>query len=123
MGHLTIDPGQPAESRRFQLAHQLAALALAREIAAVVEASPLRTAAARQLLHVGLANYAAGALLMPYTRFREAARSLRHDIDRLRQRFGPGEIEPLDHLVREAGYAIESKRRGNADILRCAQFA
>ncbi|MFN4097413.1 MAG: helix-turn-helix domain-containing protein, partial [Sphingomonas sp.] len=60
MRHLVIDPSQPAESRRFQLAHQLAALALAREIAAVVEASPLRTAAARQLLHVGLANYAAG---------------------------------------------------------------
>src|SRR3546814_1570386 len=66
MRHLVIDPSQPAESRRFQLAHQLAALALAKEIAAVVEASPLRTAAARQLLHVGLANYAAGAVLMPY---------------------------------------------------------
>src|SRR3546814_11043510 len=53
MRHLVIDPSLPAESRRFQLAHQLAALALANEIAAVVEASPLRPAAARQLLHVG----------------------------------------------------------------------
>src|SRR3546814_14849000 len=88
MRHLVIDPSQPAESRRFQLAHQLAALALAKEIAAVVEASPLRTAAARQLLHVGLPSYAAGAVLMPYTPFRATARAVRHDIDRLRMDYG-----------------------------------
>lgn len=88
MGHLTIDPGQPIESRRFQLAHQLAALALKDEIAAVVEGAALRSAASRQLLFVGLCNYAAGALLMPYRRFRQEARALRHDIDRLAQAFG-----------------------------------
>ena len=88
MRHLVIDPSQPPETRRFQLAHQLAALALANEMAAVVEASPLRTAAARQLLHVGLANYAAGAVLMPYGPFRVSARSVRHDIDRLRLEYG-----------------------------------
>src|SRR3546814_4207948 len=88
MRHLVINPSQPAESRRFQLAHQLAALALAGEIATVVEASPLRTAAARQLLHVGLANYAAGAVLMPYAPFRASARAVRHDIDRLRMQYG-----------------------------------
>ena len=88
MGHLTVDPGQPAESRRFQLAHQLAALALKDEIAAVVEAARLNSAASRQLLFVGLCNYAAGALLMPYRRFRAEARAVRHDIDRLAQSFG-----------------------------------
>ena len=88
MGHLTIDPGQPSESRRFQLAHQLAALALKDEIAAVVENARLNSAASRQLLFVGLCNYAAGALLMPYRRFRSAARAVRHDIDRLAQQFG-----------------------------------
>ncbi len=88
MGHLTIDPGQPAESRRFQLAHQLAALALKDEIAGVVETAALGSAASRQLLFVGLCNYAAGALLMPYARFRAEARRVRHDIDRLSQAFG-----------------------------------
>ncbi len=88
MGHLIIDQGQPPEGRRFQLAHQLTAIALREDISTVVEGARLRTAAARQLLFVGLANYAAGALLMPYARFREAARSMRHDIDRLRQSFG-----------------------------------
>ena len=56
MGHLTIDPGQPVESRRFQLAHQLAALALKDEISAVVESAALRSTASRQLLFVGLCN-------------------------------------------------------------------
>ncbi|WP_374279640.1 short-chain fatty acyl-CoA regulator family protein [Novosphingobium sp.] len=88
MGHLVIDPGQPAESRRFQLAHQLAALALKDEIASVIERAELRSAASRQLLFVGLCNYAAGALLMPYRRFRAEARAVRHDIDRLAQLFG-----------------------------------
>jgi hypothetical protein len=87
MGHLVIDRGLPQESRRFQLAHQLAALALDGEMRSVIAAAELRTAAARQLLLVGLANYAAGALLMPYGLFREAARATRHDIDRLRQQF------------------------------------
>lgn len=88
MGHLIIDQSQPAESQRFQLAHQMVALALQDDITEVVEGAGLRTASARQLLFVGLANYAAGALLMPYARFREEARSFRHDIDRLRQSFG-----------------------------------
>ena len=87
MGHLVIDQSQPAESRRFQLAHQLAAMALRDEISQVVEGAKLRTPASRQLLSIGLANYAAGAILMPYRRFREEARAVRHDIDRLCQAF------------------------------------
>ena len=88
MSHLLIDPGQPVESRRFQLAHQLVSLALRDEILAVIEGARLRSAASRQLLFVGLCNYAAGALLMPYEDFRRTAREMRHDIDRIAQVFG-----------------------------------
>ncbi len=88
MGHLVIDQSQPAETKRFQLAHQLVALALTDAVSVVVESAKLRSPASRQLLSVGLANYAAGALLMPYARFRGEARSVRHDIDQLRQTFG-----------------------------------
>ena len=86
--HLLLGQGQPSESQRFQLAHQLVALALNEEISAFVEEANLQTESARQLLFVGLANYAAGALLMPYAVFRAEARAVRHDIDRLRQSFG-----------------------------------
>jgi predicted transcriptional regulator/transcriptional regulator with XRE-family HTH domain len=85
--HLELDSSQPIESGRFQLAYQVAALALSRQIAAIVEESALQSAAARHLLTIGLGNYAAGALLMPYERFRTAARELRHDVDRLRLLF------------------------------------
>ncbi len=85
--HLELDSNQPIETGRFQLAYQVAALALSSPIAAIVAATPLQSDAARQLLTIGLGNYAAGALLMPYERFRAAARDLRHDIDRLRLMF------------------------------------
>lgn len=87
MAHLTLDRGLSAESRRFQLAHQLVSLALREEILQVIEASGLANAATRQLLFIGLSNYAAGALLMPYAAFRTEARRVRHDIDRLAQAF------------------------------------
>ena len=85
---LTLNAALPAESRRFLIAHRLAATAFADVIAAIVERAPLPDTQARRLLGVGLANYAAGALLMPYGAFRDAARALRHDIDRLSRRFG-----------------------------------
>src|SRR3546814_586283 len=84
---LTLSGAMPPDSRRFALAHQLAALELAEEIAEVRDGAELRSEEARQLLSIGLTNYAAGALLMPYDRFRRTARSLRHDIDRLCQYF------------------------------------
>ena len=87
-GLLTLGRGLPPETRCFALAHQLALLEFRWPIAMVAEQADLRSSEAQTLLSVGLANYAAGALLMPYDRFRETARALRHDIDRLCQRFG-----------------------------------
>jgi predicted transcriptional regulator/transcriptional regulator with XRE-family HTH domain len=80
---LRIDSGQPAPSVRFQLAYHLAASALGDVIRDIVANAQLRSAVARELLTVGLGNYAAGAVLMPYDTFRRSAREFRHDIDRL----------------------------------------
>ncbi len=85
---LTVSGVLPPESRAFLLAHRLAVLEFDAVMRAVGDHSGLSSAAARELLSLGLANYAAGALLMPYGRFRDAAREVRHDIDRLRQHFG-----------------------------------
>ncbi|PZU09650.1 short-chain fatty acyl-CoA regulator family protein [Sphingomonas sp.] len=85
---LTIDRSLPPDSARFLFAHQLMRLEMTEAISDIAGAAPLQSEAARKLLSVGLANYAAGALLMPYARFRQSARALRHDIDRLRQMFG-----------------------------------
>lgn len=40
------------------------------------------------MARIGLANYFAGALIMPYTRFLREAQALRYDIQRLQYRFG-----------------------------------
>ncbi|TQF77422.1 ImmA/IrrE family metallo-endopeptidase [Elioraea sp. Yellowstone] len=78
----------PRESRGFQMAFQLMLIeaqdAVEEEVA---EAKPSSEEAAA-LLRVGLLNYAAGALLMPYDAYLAAARSLRHDVDALAARFG-----------------------------------
>ncbi|MDE0878658.1 MAG: short-chain fatty acyl-CoA regulator family protein [Sphingomonas bacterium] len=84
---LTLDPAQAPETTLFALAHQLIRLewpGLTDDIAR----DEMISVGARELLSAGLANYAAGALVMPYRAFRDAAIDLRHDIDRLRQRFG-----------------------------------
>jgi predicted transcriptional regulator/transcriptional regulator with XRE-family HTH domain len=85
---LYINAALPPESRRFMMAHQLMITEGAAIIAEMVERAALAAPMADRLLSIGLGNYAAGALMMPYARFRESARELRHDIDRLARRFG-----------------------------------
>jgi predicted transcriptional regulator/DNA-binding XRE family transcriptional regulator len=84
---LTLNGALPPESQHFLVAHRLAATAFAGEIERIVAAADLPGNEARRLLAVGLANYAAGALVMPYAAFRAEAQRLRHDIDRLSRRF------------------------------------
>ncbi|CAN5222608.1 XRE family transcriptional regulator [soil metagenome] len=85
---LHINAALSPESRRFMMAHQLMITAGAAIIAEVVARAALPAPMADRLLAIGLGNYAAGALMMPYARFRDSARELRHDIDRLARRFG-----------------------------------
>ena len=80
---LRIDAGQPPTGIQFQLAYHVAVMSLADTISQIARDADLRTDAARELLKVGLANYAAGAVLMPYEHFRQTARESRHDVDRL----------------------------------------
>lgn len=85
---LTVNAALPAPSRAFQLANQLMQFELGAEMAHIVADAQLGDPVADQLLLLGLANYAASALLMPYGAFRQAARALRHDIDPLSRQFG-----------------------------------
>ena len=84
---LFINAALPTESRKFMLGHQLMMLEGQAVIADVVRNAALPVPGADRLLAIGLGNYAAGALLMPYAAFREAARTMRHDIDRLARTF------------------------------------
>ena len=83
----------------FQLATQWALIEHAALIDELVTAPPLRDdAPARQLARIGLANYFAGAVLLPYAPFRDAAEHLRYDIDLLARQFGVG-FETVCHRL------------------------
>jgi len=78
----------PLPSRCFQLAHQIALLGWHEEITGLAARGKFTTHEADMLARSALANYFAAAVMMPYARFREAARATRHDLDILQHRFG-----------------------------------
>jgi predicted transcriptional regulator/transcriptional regulator with XRE-family HTH domain len=85
---LALSENLPRESRGFHMAFQLALLEAGDTIEALLrESNPTSTEAAT-LIRIGLLNYTAGALLMPYDAFLASARSLRHDVEALALRFG-----------------------------------
>jgi predicted transcriptional regulator/transcriptional regulator with XRE-family HTH domain len=85
---LRINAVQPPQTRAFLLAVQLMRLEAGDMLGELVTDAQMGDPGTNALLHVGLANYGAGALLMPYRSFRETARELRHDIDPLSRAFG-----------------------------------
>lgn len=80
---LVLGAAQPAATRSFQMAYQIAAMTLSDVVEAELEAASFRSESAAQVCRTGLLNYAAGALLLPYGRFRESARQVRHDVEQL----------------------------------------
>ncbi|MBB2168210.1 DUF2083 domain-containing protein [Gluconacetobacter aggeris] len=78
----------PRESRGFQLAFQLMLLEGREVIEALLHEIAPSTQDARIVIQIGLVNYAAAALLMPYSPFLAAAAGLRYDLDLLSARFG-----------------------------------
>jgi predicted transcriptional regulator len=77
----------PRESRGFYLAFQLALLEAREAVDKMIDESAPSSPEAAALVRIGLLNYVAAALLMPYVPFHAAARALRHDLDHLAARF------------------------------------
>lgn len=97
-GLLRLSNRAPAATVRFQLLHQLALLTETAPLETVLEAARFQTEDARAVARVGLANYFAGAALMPYEAVLTAAQSTRHDLERLADRFGAS-IEQVAHRL------------------------
>ncbi len=74
-------------SRTFQLAHQWALLSLGELLDRLATHPALTSSEARALARVALANYFAGALLMPYDTFLRTAKAERYDVELLTRRF------------------------------------
>jgi predicted transcriptional regulator/DNA-binding XRE family transcriptional regulator len=86
--HLMLSETLPRESRGFQMAFQLALLEIRAQVEDSARHAAMSTADASALLRIGLLNYFAGALLMPYAPFLAAATELRYDAEHLAARFG-----------------------------------
>lgn len=85
---LVLSESLPRESRGFHMAFQLALLEAREAVEAVLREAAVSSAEAGMLIRIGMLNYVAGALLMPYESFLAAAQSLRHDMEAVAARFG-----------------------------------
>lgn len=85
---LILANGLPQASMMFRIAQVIGKLDYSKELERPVRLSGLATTDARALARVGMTNYFAGAVLLPYEHFRQAARDLRHDLDQLQRHFG-----------------------------------
>jgi predicted transcriptional regulator/transcriptional regulator with XRE-family HTH domain len=95
---LTVSARTSSATQRFQLLYQLALQTQNALLEATLDLARFQTSEARDIAKIGLANYFAGAALMPYRAFLAAAQSCRHDLERLADQFGAS-IEQVAHRL------------------------
>jgi predicted transcriptional regulator/plasmid maintenance system antidote protein VapI len=96
--HLTIAARLKLGQQAFQMATQIAFLEVEEVINQLADDPILAGEEARRLVRIGLANYFAGALILPYADFLGAAEEEAYDITRLMHRFGVG-FETICHRM------------------------
>lgn len=89
-----LTPGQ----RAFQMATQLALLTQTEAMAAILSSAEQLSPEAVGVARIGLANYFAGAFLLPYKQFHHEAEAVRYDIDLLARRYEVG-FETVCHRL------------------------
>ncbi|WP_425043674.1 helix-turn-helix domain-containing protein [Primorskyibacter sp. S87] len=95
---LTLSDRSSPQTQVFQLLLQLALLSQDKLLEATLDFARFHSEEARAIAKIGLANYFAGAALMPYSRFLAAAQDCRHDLELLSTRFGAS-IEQVAHRL------------------------
>ncbi len=95
---LTISQFANGATQTFQLLLQLALIAQEPLLEATLDLARFQSDEARSIAKVGLANYFAGAALMPYAAFLSAAQATRHDLEVLSARFGAS-LEQVAHRL------------------------
>lgn len=108
---LSILETAPGTTRRFELAKLAGELGYPEVIdAALAGASLLSSDAARRRAHDSLASYLAGAVVLPYAPFLDAAQACRYDVDHLSRKF--------DVSVEQACHRLVTLRRPGAEGVR-----
>jgi hypothetical protein len=95
---LSLNAYATPATRDFQMALQIAQLHAADVIDRIAREAGFRAPEAVEICRIGLQNYFAGALLLPYENFLKRARELRHDLDLLAAHFGAS-LEQICHRL------------------------
>lgn len=95
---LSLSSRPPRATQDFQMLMQVALNTQNQLIEATLDLARFQTEAARSIAKIGLANYFAGAAMMPYRQFLTAAHAVRHDLELLSDRFGTS-IEQVAHRL------------------------
>lgn len=95
---LTLSSRAQPETQGFQLLLQLALIKQDALIEATLDLARFQSEQARAIAKIGLANFFAGAALMPYGAFQTTAHETRHDLELLAHRFGAS-IEQVAHRL------------------------
>lgn len=95
---LAISARAAGPTQRFQLLYQVALTTQNDLLDATLDLARFATPEARDIAKIGLANYFAGAALLPYRAFQQAALDERHDLERLADIFGAS-IEQVAHRL------------------------
>ncbi|WP_424927611.1 helix-turn-helix domain-containing protein [Amaricoccus tamworthensis] len=85
---LAVSDNATPATQDFQILHQIALLEHDKLLEANLDLARFQTPAARAICKTGLANYFAGAAMLPYQRFLLKSQELRHDLDALAREFG-----------------------------------
>ena len=96
--HLTVSRYAAPATQTFQLLLQVALIAQEPLLEATLDLARFNSDESRSVAKVGLANYFAGAALMPYGPFLQAAQDTRHDLEILAARFGAS-LEQVAHRL------------------------
>ncbi|MGV6800294.1 MAG: helix-turn-helix domain-containing protein [bacterium] len=85
---ISLSESLDAASRHFQLALQLVFIELKSRIDTTLDTGKFSSENGRRISRLTLANYAAAAIIMPYTHFHKSAEELSYDIEALTRRYG-----------------------------------
>jgi predicted transcriptional regulator len=95
---LAVNSRLEPSTQFFQVAAHLAGMEQTTLLDQLLDAASFKTEEARAIARMGLANYFAGALHMPYGAFLKAAEACRYDIEELAHVFGAS-LEQIAHRL------------------------
>jgi XRE family transcriptional regulator, fatty acid utilization regulator len=95
---LSISSRISPATQLFQLIHQCALIEQNELLEATLDLARFQSDQARKICKIGLANYFAGAAMLPYRAFLNHAQQTRHDLEQLSERFGAS-LEQVAHRL------------------------